>query len=93
MLVTKCDKIPCAREERPRLAYEFVQQELGEFWGPLQRICQRNGVADLKVLSYSVGDVFAQKLCKFDPSDTEKVLEKIFVHTPAEGGLWSWLRG
>lgn len=93
VLVTKCDKIPCAREERPRLAYEFVQQELGEFWGPLQRICQRNGVADLKVLSYSVGDVFAQKLCKFDPSDTEKVLEKIFVHTPAEGGLWSWLRG
>ena len=92
VLVTKCDKIPCSREERPEKAFRFVEEELGEFWGPLQRICARNGVADLKVLSYSVGDVFAQKLCKFDPSDTEKVLEKIFVHTKAEGGTWGWLK-
>jgi GTP-binding protein EngB required for normal cell division len=93
VLVTKCDKIPAPREERPRLAYEYVEQQLNEFWGPLQRVCSRTGVADLKVLSYSVGDVFAQKLCLFDPRDTEKVIEKLLVHTPAIGGWSEWLKG
>ena len=93
VLVTKCDKINCQRNDRPRLAYEYVERELAAFWSPLERVCKRNGVGDLKVLSYSVGDVFAKKLCLFDPMDTEKVIDKLLTKTPAEGGRWDWLKG
>jgi len=93
VLVTKCDKIDCQRLDRPRLAYEYVERELAAFWSPLERVCRRNGVGDLKVLSYSVGDVFAKKLCLFDPIDTEKVIDKLLTKTPAEGGRWEWLKG
>lgn len=93
VLVTKCDLIGCRREERPQRAFEYVENELAAFWGPLKNVCKDTGVGDLKVLAYSVGDVFAQKLCKFDPSDTEKVIDKLLTKTPAEGGLFDWLRG
>ena len=92
VLVTKCDMIPAPREERPRLAFEYLQRELSAFWGTLERACTRTGVADLRVLSYSVGDVFAQKLCRFDPLDTEKVIEKLITKTPAVGGRMEWLK-
>lgn len=93
VLVTKCDLICGPRNDRPRLAYEYVEKELASFWNPLERVCKRNGVGDLKVISYSVGDVFAQKLCKFDASDTEKVIDKLLTKTPAEGGWTEWLKG
>ncbi len=93
VLVTKCDMIPCQREDRPKLAYEYVTKELLEFWGPLERVVKRTGVGDLGVLSYSVGDVFAQKLCRFDPQDTDKVIKRLLTKTPAIGGWTEWLKG
>lgn len=93
VLVTKCDMIRAPREARPKLAFDYVQQELSAFWGPLERVCARTGVGDLRVLSYSVGDVFAQKLCRFDPRDTEKVIDKLLTKTPAIGGWTEWLKG
>ena len=94
VLVTKCDKIGCKRDERPEEAFNYVENELAAFWAPLKKVCKDTGVGDLKVLSYSVGDVFAQKLCKFDPSDTEKVIDKLITKTPADSGWFSsFLRG
>lgn len=92
VLVTKCDMIPCNREDRPRLAFEYVERELTEFWTTLKRIVERTGVGDLGVLAYSVGDVFAQKLCKFDPEDTKKVINRLLTKTPGEGGWADWLK-
>lgn len=91
ILVTKCDMIPCEREERPRLAAEYIKQYLPSFWNTLKITCEQAGVKDVKILSYSVGDVFARNLCIFDSSDTDKVITKILEKTKPRGGLFSWL--
>lgn len=93
VLVTKCDMIPCSYEDRPKMAYDYVTQELPSFWNALQRNCNNAGIKDLKVLSYSVGDVFAQNLCKFDNRDTNKVIEKLLINTYGDGSWYDWLRG
>ena len=92
VLVTKCDKIPCAKEDRPRMAFEYVSQEMPSFWTNLESTCKKASVGDLKVLSFSVGDVFAKNLCKFEGADTTKVIDKLITKTDAEGGFWDWLR-
>lgn len=93
VLVTKCDMIPCNYEDRPKMAYDYVTQELPSFWNALQRNCNNAGIKDLKVLSYSVGDVFAQNLCIFDNRDTNKVIEKLLINTYGDGSWYDWLRG
>lgn len=94
VLVTKCDIIDCAPEDRPERAAQYVKEELPSFWNTLQETCAEAGVGDLRILSFSVGDVFAQKLCKFDGTDTDKVINKLLTKTRAEGGgLRGWLRG
>ena len=93
VLVTKCDMIKCPVEERPQRAYGYVSQELPSFWNTLQATCKKAGVGDLKVLSFSVGDVFAKNLCIFDPRDTNKVVDKLLTKTRPEGGMFDWLRG
>ena len=92
VIVTKCDMIDCSPEDRPKRAFEYVSQELPAFWNTLQKTCGDSGVGDLRILSYSVGDVFAQNLCKFEGRDTDKVLDKFLTKTNAQGGFFSWLR-
>lgn len=92
VLVTKCDKIPCAPEDRPQKAYEYVTQTLLSFYNTLQDVCKRAGVDDLTVLAFSVGEVFAQNLCVFDGTDTDKVVNKLLMKTPASSGKFGWLR-
>ena len=92
VIVTKCDMIDCSPEDRPQRAFDYVSQELLAFWNTLQKTCDDSGVGDLKIISYSVGDVFAQNLCKFDGRDTDKVLDKLLTKTNAQGGLFNWLR-
>jgi len=92
VLVTKCDMIPCSTADRPQKAFEYVTQQLPSFWNTLKATCEKAGVGDLKVLSFSVGDVFAKNLCIFNRKDTDKVVDKLLVKTRAEGGMWDWLR-
>lgn len=88
VLVTKCDLMPCPPQDRPRMAYEYVQSLMGAFWNTLQDACRLGGVKDLKVLSFSIGDVFAQNLCQFDGRDSDKVIDKLLTKTPGEGGAF-----
>ena len=93
VLVTKCDRIKCDRADRPRLANEYVKRELASFWNTLEQTCDESGIADLRTLSFSVGDVFAQNLCVFDGEDTVKVTNKLLTKTPAiKKSWWDFLR-
>lgn len=89
VLVTKCDMIDCAPEDRPRFAAQYVEEELPSFWKNLRATCKDSGVGDLKILSFSIGEVFAKGLCKFDSQDTDKVIDKLLTKTPAKKGRWS----
>ena len=92
VLVTKCDKMDCQKEERPRVAYEYVQDELSSFWNTLEQTCKQAGISDIKTLSFSIGDVFAQNLCVYDGTDTNKVIDKLITKTPTIGGIFDWLK-
>ena len=85
--MTKTDKIPCAKEDRPRMAYEYVQTQLGSFWQNLNIACKKAGISEPSTLSFSIGDVFAQNLCKYDGTDTTKIIKKILMKTHVK----SWL--
>ena len=82
VLVTKCDKMDCAKEDRPRLAHEYVKQEFAAFWNTLEMTCKKAAIKDLKTLAFSIGDVFAQQLCVYDGEDTNKVIDKLLTKTP-----------
>lgn len=92
VLVTKCDKMPCPKEERPRVASEYVETEFAAFWNALKRTCDEAGIKDLKKLSFSIGEVFAQQLCVYDSTDTNKVIDKLLTKTPAIKNGLDWLR-
>ena len=92
VLVTKCDKMPCSKNERPLYANEYVKHELAAFWNTLEMTCKDAAIKDLKTLSFSIGDVFAQQLCSFDGTDTDKVINKLLTKTPAINRRFGWLR-
>lgn len=91
VLVTKSDKIDCDEDDRPLSAYEYVTQEMPAFWNTLLDTCKKSGVKDLKTISFSVGDVFAQNLCQFKGKDTQKVINKLLTKTRPES-WWDWLK-
>jgi hypothetical protein len=92
VLVTKCDKINCEPEERPERAFQYVSEKLPSFWNTLKNTCGQTGVGDLKILSFSVGDVFAQNICEFNDQDTSKVIDKLLTKTRAQGGRFDWIK-
>lgn len=92
VLVTKCDKMNCSKEERPQKASEYVEQELSAFWNNLKRTCDYAGIKDVKKLAFSIGEVFAQQLCVYDGADTNKVIDKLLTRTPAISRCFGWLR-
>ena len=93
ILVTKTDLIDCPPEERPRKAFEYVKEEMASFYNTMELTCKNAGISDFKVLSFSVGDVFAQQLCLFDKHDTSKVISRLLTKTrPEKGGFLSWLK-
>jgi hypothetical protein len=100
VVVTKCDKIDCSREERAKRASEYVSTgQMGTFVDNLKNeYAKRARVEEFKKISFSIGDVFAKSLCVFDNRDTEKIIEKLLLKTPWVTGekLWEkilgWLR-
>lgn len=100
VIVTKCDKISCAREERAKKANDYLSAgQMGGFINLLQNeYAKRARVADFKKIAFSIGDVFAKNLCVFDNQDTRKIIEKLLLKTPWVTGdkLWEkilgWLR-
>lgn len=93
ILVTKCDMMDCEKDKRAENAYNYVQDELPSFWNTLNEICEDAGISQPMVLSFSVGEVFAKNLCRFDPQDTNKVINKLLTKTPAKSsGFWRVLK-
>ena len=92
ILVTKTDQIQCSPEDRPRLAYEYIKEYYPSFYNGLELACQQAGIGDFKVISFSMGDVFAQQLCLFDDSCAWKIINKLLLKTSAtKKGWWKIL--
>ena len=85
-LVTKCDRIDEDKassivktfppSDRPLHAYEYARRSFDSFWRSITDICKNEKIPTI-CISYSIGKVFAQNLCEFNPSDTAKVIEHL----------------
>lgn len=89
VLVTKCDKIPCAPQEIPDQAKHYINNYFVNFVMNLKAACDNAHIKDLNTISFSVGKVYAKQLCRFNESYTMKVIDKLILKTHArKGGLW-----
>lgn len=88
ILITKSDKIDaveqCEPSERPKYAYDYVKKNFPSFFTQLKKSCAANKVSEFKTISYSIGDVFAQNLCEFNPSDSDKIIQELLRKTRPE---------
>lgn len=93
ILVTKSDNMPCLPEKRAEFAEKYVKENMTSFYSSVKNICEDAGVRDFEVIPFSVGDVFAQKLCKFKSDNTDNVLNKLIAKTPSiKKGFVKWLK-
>lgn len=88
IIVTKSDKMGCPPEEMPRRALDYVQTHLESFYNNMKEVCQNAGIGDFKVISFTIGDVFAKQLCVYNDFCTDKVLEVLLRKTPVEKDAW-----
>lgn len=73
-------------------ATAYVKHKLYSLHQNITKACQKSGIANFKVLPFSVGEVKAQKLCRFDDEYTRGVLNELIRKTRAEKtGFWAKL--
>ncbi|MBO4906207.1 MAG: hypothetical protein J5486_04100 [Bacteroidaceae bacterium] len=79
ILVTKSDLMPCSPGQRKDYATQYVQRYMPSLCNSLAQICHDSDVQDFDILPFSLGDVFAQKLCHFESDNTDSLLNKLIL--------------
>lgn len=114
IVITKCDRIRCDKKDcdkakceidclrkiRAKKANDYVTTgRLGKFTNDLKEDYARNArITNFQKISFSIGNVFAQNLCIFDDTDTEKIIEELLAKSPWITGekwyerLYGWLK-
>ncbi len=82
ILVTKCDKMQCPDEMIVDTAEQYVQNNLAAFYHNLHEACKDAGINDFKVIPFSIGEVFAGKICTYDDSFIDDVIDVLIAKTP-----------
>lgn len=95
IIVTKCDELSPESSEWARLATEYVWNCYPAIINQLKQIVgpKRHGglgISDgtIKVIPFSIGDVFLQKLCLFNPVPAERMVKMLMECSPVHKG---WL--
>lgn len=80
ILVTKCDRIK--EGDSKEQAWNFVDNgPWASFKNGLNDVAEASHLKGIDVISFSIGEVFAQDLCIFNPADAEKIVSEIEEHT------------
>ncbi|MDD6889533.1 MAG: hypothetical protein PUD39_04670 [Bacteroidales bacterium] len=88
LLMTKADLLPCDKEDRPIKAAEYFEEHFLAFKSNLEEICKKSYIGDFCGITFSIGNVYAQQICRFDGEDTEKLLRKLFFKSKPESDNW-----
>ncbi len=86
--MTKADRLPCDKEDRPEKAEEYFDEYFPSFKTNLEEVCKDSFIGDFCGITFSIGEVYAQQICKFDGEDTEKLLRKLFLKSKPESDKW-----
>ena len=94
VLVTKSDKIVCEYKDQAIEAQKYVEKYFNGFWETLKEISKSCGVKDLKVIPFSVGNVVAKQLCKYNGKYASLVINNICKKIESTGrSFLDFLRG
>lgn len=94
VLVTKSDKIACEYKDQAVEAQKYVEKYFNGFWETLKEISKSCGVKDLKVIPFSVGNVVAKQLCKYNGKYASLVINNICKKSESIGrSFLDFLRG
>ena len=63
-------------------AEQYVQKYLTSFYYNLNEACKDAGIDDFKVIPFSIGEVFAGKICSYDDSFIDDVIDVLIAKTP-----------
>ena len=96
LIVTKCDQLSPNKEEWAHKAMEFVSQNYGGVATELKRIVGDPhdgglGLSDgsIPVIPFSIGEVFFQQLCLFDPESSENFVRMLMKISPDYYSSWN----
>ena len=83
LLVTKSDLMQgfhtLDTTARATAAEEYVKTYFNNFYTNMRRLCHKTGVKNFRTVYFTIGKVIGQQLCKFDPSETRKILNEILL--------------
>lgn len=91
VLVTKCDRIKdiTNEDQRKKKIQDYIDTSR---WGTVVnevRECSVNArCGGINVIGFSIGKVFAQDLCIYDPTDAEKIIKEIEDRTHPFDTTW-----
>ncbi|HBJ76852.1 MAG TPA: hypothetical protein DDY68_03275 [Porphyromonadaceae bacterium] len=96
ILLTKCDKIKnwnnLTDEEKREEAEIHVKRECLSFYNVLEEISKKEGIANFKVLPFSIGEVYFQDVCVFDDQNAKSLANELIRKSAIEKeGFWSKL--
>lgn len=98
IIVTKCDELSSDSCEWPQLATEYIKNCYPAMVNLLKQIVgpKRHGglgICDgtIKVIPFSIGDVFLQKLCLFNPEPAERMVKMLLECSPTHKGWLDWI--
>lgn len=92
IIVTKCDELSADSREWPRLATEYVKNCYPAFVNRLKKTVHELGITDgsINVIPFSIGEVFLQRLCIFNPEPAERMVKMLMDCIPPQKG-WKGL--
>lgn len=99
IIVTKCDELSPDSSEWPQLATEYIKNCYPAMVNQLKQIVgpKRHGGLDIsdgtiQVIPFSIGDVFLQKLCLFNPEPAERMVKMLLECSPTHKGWLDWIK-
>ncbi len=92
ILVTKCDRIKNvdSREQRMEIVQDYIdnRSKWGAVVNGINQISVNARCGGINVIGFSIGKVFAQDLCIYDPTDAEKIIKEIEDRTHPFDTTW-----
>ncbi len=88
ILITKCDRIKEGISKKEACQKFLDDSGWGSVVNGLDDIAEKSHNNKVPKIMFSIGNVFAQDLCVFDPSDAEKIVNIIEEYTHTFRNTW-----
>jgi len=83
IIATKSDTLKCSPQEQEDKSEELLMLNYPSFIETLKDVCEdkKNGLSKLKFIPFSMGEVYFNKICRFNPSSSAEIIEILQLKT------------